>query len=119
MGFVSSGRIEIPPAGTIDLEWNNAKNEIYQFQVHTTVAMQLTGEGFSAELSQNSDAIIMRRGTAGTVQSEFTEVDGVMAFGTPPIPFYNKGGTHKMHIVNGSAGAGYITVFAVTGGRYR
>lgn len=117
MGFRSSGRIEIPNLGSCDIEFSNNETDIFGLQVHTTVAMQLTGEGFSAEIAPNSDAMIMRRGTAGAVQSEFTEVDGAAFFNTAPIPFYPKRGTHKVHIYNGSGGAGYVTIFAVRGPR--
>ena len=118
MGFGSSGRIEIPNQGSVDFEFSNNRDEIFGFQVHTTVAMQFTGEGFSAETGQNSEAIILRRATVGVVQSEFTEVDGAAAFNTAPIPFYPRKGTHKVHVYNGSGGAGYVTIFKISAGRY-
>jgi len=119
MGAVPSGRIEVPNLGSFDIEFSNIKAEIYGFQIHTTVAMQITGEGFSSELGQNSDAMIVRRATAAVVQTEYTEVDGAWVGNTHPVPFYSKGGTHKIHVYNGSGGAGYIQIIAITGGRYR
>ena len=118
MAIRSSGRIEVPNAGTLDLEFSNNQSEIYGFQIHTTEAMEITGEGFSSEQGQNSECIIMRRATAGVAQQEYTEVDGVLEINTAPIPFYPKKGTHKMHIANNSGNAGYITVFAISAGRY-
>ena len=118
MGFGSSGRIEIPNNGTVDFEFRNNRAEIYGFQIHTTVPMHLTGEGFEAETGQNSDAIILRRASAGVVQQLYTEVDGAAIFNTAPIPFYPSKGSHKVHVLNESGGAGYITIFAISAGRY-
>jgi hypothetical protein len=113
MGVVSSGRVEIPNTGSVDFEFSNA-GQIVGFQIHTTVAMQITGDGFSAETGQNSDAIVLRRGTAGVVGLESTEVDGMLYINTAPVPFYRHAGTHKVHVYNGSGGAGYITIFKIT-----
>lgn len=116
MGTQSSGRIEIPNGIATDIVFDD-QDDIFGLQIHTSVAMQVTGHGFSAEAtSRGGSGIRIERAGAGVVQSEFTEIDGVFYINTAPIPFYRKGqGQHKIHFLNASGGAGYVTVFTIKG----
>ena len=114
MAVESTGRIEVPALGSVDVYFDNQGN-IFGFQIHTTVAMQFSGVGFSPDLNQSGPGLLLKRATAGVVQADFTEVDGIYYINTAPIPFYRKSGTHKIHIYNGSQGAGYFTIVAITG----
>ena len=113
MGVQSSGRIEIPNGIATDIVFED-QEDIFGLQIHTTVAMQITGRGF--EIDTGRMGMRLARAGAGVVQSAFTEVDGVFYINTAPIPFYRKGqGEHKIHILNASGGAGYITIFTIKG----
>jgi len=114
MGVQSSARIEIPNGIATDIVFDSPE-DILGFQIHTTVAMQVTGRGFENDAGQSG--IRLKNAGVGVVQSPFTEIDGVFYINTAPIPFYNRGqGEHKIHVLNASGGAGYINVFVIKGG---
>lgn len=114
MGVQSSGRIEVPNNIATDIVFED-QEDIFGFQIHTTVAMQITGRGF--EFDSGRAGLRLKNAGVGVVQSAFTEVDGVFYINTAPIPFYRKGqGEHTIHVLNASGGAGYITILTIKGG---